>query len=250
MLEDIRYAIRMLRKDAVFTLVAVISLGLGAGANSSMFSFVNGMLIRPLPVPAASEVLTISPRFPDNSFDAISYPDYIDFRDRTHTMRDLTATALFRFGFSASPEAQPKVKYGLIVSGNLFDAMHVKPVLGRAFRPDEDQVRGRDAVVVLGYDFWKEEFGGDPHVLDRHIRLNNVDFTVIGVAPETFRGMDEFFKATMFVPAMMGAKLQPEPGNNILDRRQWHEFGVKGRLQPGIDRAQAESELAGIAKEL
>src|ERR1051326_7098019 len=99
-LNDIRYAIRMLWKDATFTAVAVLSLALGTGANSTMFSLVNGMLIRPLPVPEASSVLTITPRLPDQPFDGISYPDYEDFRDRNRTMKDLVATMLFRFGFA------------------------------------------------------------------------------------------------------------------------------------------------------
>jgi predicted permease len=250
MFHDIRYAIRMLRKDAAFTLVAVLSLALGTGANSTMFSIVNGMLIRPLPVSEPSAVLTISPKFPDNSFEGISYPDYQEYRDRSRTMKDLVATMLYRFGFSATPDALPKVKYGLLVSGNLFDAMRVKPVLGRAFRPEEDQVPGRDAVLVLGYDFWKQEFGSDPKILGRRVRLNNVDFTIIGVAPETFTGMDEFFKADMFAPVMMSPSLQPEPGNNALVRRQWREFAIKGRLRPGVDAAQAEAEVVGIAKRL
>src|SRR4030095_6264469 len=158
-----------------------------------MCSLVNGMLLRPLAVARPSEVLTIAPTLPDNAFQALSYPDYLDFRDRTETMKDLVASTLFRFGFSVSPDMLRKVKYGLVVSGNLFQAMGVTPVLGRAFRLEEDEVPGRDAVVILGHDFWRDEFGGDTHVIGRTIRLNGLDFTVIGVAPETFTGMDEFF---------------------------------------------------------
>src|SRR5207244_3992630 len=109
-------------------------------------------------------------------------------RDRSRTMTDLVASTLFRFGFSPSSDVLPQAKYGLMVSGNLFQAMGVAPVLGRAFRPDEDQAPGRDAVLVLGYDFWKDEFGSDPKVIGRLVRLDGIDFTVIGVAPETFTG--------------------------------------------------------------
>lgn len=204
---DLRYAFRMLRKDWAFTVVAVMCLALGTGANSTMFSLVNSTLLRPLAVSRPSEILTVAPRMPGNPFDGISYPDYVDFRERTMTMRDLVASALFRFGFSPSGETLPKAKYGLLVSGNLFQAMGVTPVLGLAFRPEEDQLPGRDAVVVLGHDFWRDELGRDPHVVGRTVRLNGLDFTVIGVAPETFTGMDEFFKATIFVPAMMAPRL-------------------------------------------
>jgi predicted permease len=240
----------MLWKDPAFTLVAVLSLALGTGANSTMFSLVNGLLLRPLAVSRPSEVLTIAPSQPENVLAGISYPDYIDFRDHTETMEDLVASSLFRFGFSRSPDALPQVKYGLVVSGNLFQAMGVTPVLGRAFRPEEAQVPGRDAVVVLGNDFWRDEFGADPHVIGRIVRLNGLDFTIIGVAPETFTGMDEFFKATMFVPAMMGPRLLGDPSNNFLVRRDWRDFMVKGRLKAGVDASQAETELVSIAKGL
>ncbi len=249
-LKDLRYGVRMLRKDAAFTLVAVLSLALGTGANSAMFSFLNGILLRPLPVLRPSEVMTITPKHPDDSFDGISYPDYADLRDGTRTLQDLTANMLFRFGFSPSQDALPQAKYGLLVTGNLFQAMGVTPILGRAFRTEEDQVPGRDAVVILGHDFWKDEFGGDPQVIGRMIRLNGLDFTVIGVAPETFTGMDEFFKVTMFVPTMMASRLIPGPANNPLTRREWHGFTVKGRLKPGFEAAQAETELASISKGL
>lgn len=240
----------MLRKDRAFTVVAVLSLALGTGANSTMFSIVNRMLLRPLAVARPGEVLTIAPNQPDNSFAGTSYPDYIDFRDHTKTMKDLVASALFRFGFSRLPDALPQVKYGFVVSGNLFQAMGVTPMLGRAFRPEEDQVPGRDAVLVLGHDFWRDEFGADPSVIGRIVRLNGLDFTVIGVAPETFTGMDEFFKATMFVPAMMASRLSADPNNNFLVKRDWRDFTVKGRLKAGVDASQAEAELVGIAKGL
>jgi hypothetical protein len=160
-IQDLKYAVRMLLKDPAFALVAVLSLALGTGANSTMFSFLNGVLLRPLPVLRPGEVLTIAPRNPDGPRDGISYPDYLDFRKRVRTMKDLAASTLYRFGFSPSPDVLPQVKYGLLASGNLFEAMGVTTVIGRTFRPEEDEVPGRDAVVILGYDFWADEFGSD-----------------------------------------------------------------------------------------
>src|SRR5262245_10249537 len=180
LIHDLRYAIRTFRKDAAFTLIAVLSLALGTGANSAMFSFVNGLLLRPLPVQNSSEVLTLAPTESDKIINAgISYPYYLDYRDRTKTMKDLVAFELWRFGFSPSPDVLPQAKYGLLVSGNLFQAMGVKPILGRAFRPDEDQVPGRDSVVVLGHDFWRDQFASDPAIAGRTIRLSGLDFTII-----------------------------------------------------------------------
>src|SRR5262249_2826207 len=146
----------------------------------------------------------------ENALGGISYLDYLDYRDRSKTMEDLVAFNLFRLGFSPSPEVLPQAKYGFIVSGNLFDAMGIRPILGRTFRPDEDQVPGRDAVVILGHDFWRDQFASDPNIVGRVIRLNGLDFTVIGIAPETFTGMDEFFKVPMFIPAKMASRLVPD----------------------------------------
>ncbi len=247
---DIRYALRMLRKDSVFTVVAILSLALGTGANATMFSLANGVLFRPLPVANPSEVLTLTPKAPKDPFDGISYPDYVDFRERTRTMKDLVASALYRFGFSSSSDTVAKTKYGLLVSGNLFQAMGITPALGRFFRPDETVVPGRDAVVVLGYDFWIDEFAGDPGVIGRTIQLNGLDFSVVGVAPQSFTGMDEFFKTSMFVPVMMAPRLATDPNNNLLNNRAWADFVVKGRLNAGASREQAESELLNIAKAL
>jgi predicted permease len=240
----------MLRKDMAFTLVAVLSLALGTGANATMFSMVNGMLLRPLAVSRPHEVLTIAPLQPASSFDGLSYPDYMDLRDRTKTMTDLVASMLFRFAFSASPDSLPEVKYGLLVSGNLFQAMGVTPILGRVFLPGEGQVPGRDALVILGHDFWKDEFGADPNVIGRSVRLNGLDFTVVGVTPEAFTGMDELFKAAMFVPATMAPRLSLDPSNNALVNRDQRTFAVKGRLKPGVNAAQAETELIAIARGL
>jgi len=249
-IQDLRYAVRTLRKDAAFAFVAVLSLALGTGANSTMFSIVNGVLLRPLAVSRPSEVLTITPRQMASTFDGLSYPDYLDFRERTETMTDVVASTLFRVGFSATPDALPEVKYGLLVSGNLFQAMGVTPIFGRAFRPDEDQVPGRDAVVMLGHDFWRDEFGADPNVIGRTVRLNGLDFTVIGVTPEAFTGMDEFFKAAMFIPATMIPRLSNDPVNNLLVSREAQNFNVKARLKPAFTAEQAEAELIGIAKGL
>src|SRR3989442_276437 len=129
---DLRYAVRMLRKTPGFTLVAVFFLGVGTGADSALFILVGAVVVRSLPVERPSEVLTISSSgktpSPLDAFTGISYPEYVDFRGHTKTMKDLVASSLYRFSFSPSPEVLPKVKYGSVVSGNLFQAMGVTPV--------------------------------------------------------------------------------------------------------------------------
>src|SRR5579863_5482101 len=188
MLPSINYALRMLRKDPVFTAVAICSLAIGIGATASMFSFADAMLLRPLPVRDPDRVLaintTVAAQFGQNP--PISYPDYLDLRDRNQTFDGLVAASYAFFGFSPDPKTLPRMKWGLYVSGNFFRLLGVEPALGRTFRPDEDQVEGRDPVVVLGHDFWVGQFGGSPSVLGSHIRVNGIEFSIIGVAPAHF----------------------------------------------------------------
>jgi macrolide transport system ATP-binding/permease protein len=250
MIQDFRYAFRMLLKNPAFTLVAVVSLALGAGANSAMFSLADALLLRPLPVLRPSEVVTVSSRMPKEPADDFSYADYRDVRDHSKTLHDMVAFNLMSFGYASTPDAQPKVKYGLLTTGNLFQAMGVTPQLGRAFRPDEDKVPGRDAVVVLGHSFWMDELGGDKAVLGKIVRLNGIDFTVIGVAPEEFTGMDQYFKSALFVPTAMFGRLTGQTKADALERRDDRRFTVKGRLQSGFGLGQAQAELADLAKGL
>jgi len=219
-----------------------------------VFSFVDALLLRPLPVSRPGEVLTISGtgKTQDNPFANMSYREYLDFREQSRTLKDFVAVSVFRVGYSLSPEAMPKVKYALLVSGNLFPAMGVTPELGRAFRPDEDKVPGRDAVVVLGHDFWRDDLASDRNVLGRTIRINGTDFTVIGVAPEKFTGLDPYLKAAMFLPAIMSPRLSTFPGgpSAMLEQRGFRAFTVKARLEPGVAASQAEAELIHIAQNI
>ena len=250
LVQDFRYAIRVMRKSPGFTFVAVLSLALGIGVNSAMFSLADALLFRPLSVSRPSDVVTVSSKTPGNSSGPISYRDYVDFRDRSKTFAGLVAFKNETVGFGAESRDLPQMRMGMVVSGNFFQAMGVEPALGRAFRPDEDQVQGRDAVVVLGHDFWENQLGADRSIVGRKVRLDGIEFTVIGVAPERFTGMDQYFRPALFVPMAMAPRLSANPGPNSLERRNARDLSVKGRLAPGVTRAQAEAELAAIAKSL
>jgi len=250
LLQDLRYALRMLRRNPGFTLVAVLSLAIGIGVNASMFSLADALLLRPLSVSRPNEVVTVTGVTPSDPSANISYRDYVDFRDRSRSFQGLVAYTLSTFGFSARPGGLPQMKVGYLVSGNLFRAMGVEPELGRAFLPEEDQVPGRDAVVVLGHDFWEKELGADPSIVGRKVRLNGIEFTVIGVAPERFTGMDQYMRPAMFLPLAMAPRLAANPGDNILERRSDRGLAVKGRLKDGTSMAQAQAELVAIAKGL
>src|SRR5580700_11245946 len=192
-LDDARYAIRNLSRTSGLTVFVVITLALGIGMTSATFSMVDALIFRPYPVPHAGGVVSLAGTTHDSKFENFSYREYLDIRDNTKSYDGVIAYAdMQAVGFSAEPGVTPRVKGGMMVSGNFFQALGVEPRLGRGFREDEGQVPGRAAVVVLGSAFWRQEFAGDPSILGRQVRLNGVDFTVIGVAPESFPGMDVF----------------------------------------------------------
>ena len=249
MMQAVGYALRVLRKDPGFTLVAIGSLALGIGATSAGFSFADALLLRPLPVLRPDRVVAISTAKPAlfGSNSPISYPDYADLRDHNHSFEELVAASYAKFGFSPDARTLPRMKFGLFVSGNFFRVLGVEPALGRGFRPDEDRIEGRDAVAVLGHDFWVSQFGASPSVLGSHVRLNGVEVTVIGVAPESFTGIDTIFRPELFVPIAMAPRLAPQIA---LHDRDTGWLTVKGRLKPGVTVAQANADVSAMSAAL
>ena len=252
--QDLRIGYRMLLKNPGFTLVAVVSLAIGIGVNSAMFSFADALLLRPLPVLRPSEIVTVGSDaaggFLADRLSFVSYRDYLDFCHQSKTFDGLVAFKLSTFGFSPQPGALPHMKMGMLVSGNFFSVLGVEPELGRGFLPEEDHFPGRDAVVVLGHAFWEKELAADRSITGRRVRLNGAEFTVIGVAPERFTGMDQFVQPAFFVPAMMCNRIASNATSNLLEARDQRVFTVKGRLKPGVTIAQAQAELTVIAKAL
>src|SRR5713226_3487814 len=249
-LDDVRFAIRSLSHTSGLTAFVVITLALGIGMTSGTFSMVDGLIFRPYPVPHPGGVLSLVSTTHDSSFDGFSYREYLDIRDKTKSYDGVIANAgMEAVGFSAEPAATPRIKGGMMVSGNYFHVLGVEPQLGRGFREDEDQVPGRAAVVVLGPDFWKHEFASDPSVLGRTIRLNGTEFTVIGVAPETFPGMQIFGRPDLYMPLAMARLFSTDPQKNFLVDRDDRELSVKARLKPGTTLQQAQNELAVLARD-
>jgi macrolide transport system ATP-binding/permease protein len=249
MLNDLRYAIRTLRQNPGFALTAIVSIALGIGATAAVFSYADGLVLRPLSVPNPSQVVKLSARTPSGTYGDMSYRDFVDYRDKLQSFDGLVAYSLTPFGFARDSKAQSQMKYGYLVSGNLLRVMGTEPQLGRGFRPEEDQVPGRDAVMVLAHDFWKNEFASDPSVIGRRVRVDGLDFTVIGVAPESFTGMDLFIRPAFFLPAMMGPAMLGS-NNDLLTNRSNREFTVKGRLKPGVSMQAADAEASALAKSI
>ena len=249
-LDDVRYAIRSLRRTPGLTGVVVITIALGIGMTATPFSMLDALIFRPYPVPDPGRVVSLVSTSRDNSFEGFSYREYLDVRDHTKCYEGVVASAAPEgVGFSAQPGATPRVRTGMKVSGNYFRVLGVEPRLGRGFREDEDQVPGRDAVVVLGPDFWKREFASDPSVVGRTVRLNGRDFTVIGVAPETFPGMFIFTRPDFYMPLAMAQVFSTNPQKSFFVDRDDRELTVRARLKPGTTLQQARNELAALARD-
>lgn len=252
--QDIRYGLRTLAAAPAFTAVAVLSLAVGIGANCAIFSFADALVLRPLPVPAPGEIFTVGGTTPVEAFGAssinASYPEYVDIRDRSHSFDGLAAFDYVTAGFATDRSMTPKLRMGMLASGNLFSVMRVQPALGRVFRPDEDQVPNRDAVLVLGHALWEQDFASDANIVGRRILLNGREFTIIGVAPDEFTGLDQFVRCDFFVPIMMSASLLSDPRTASLQARDARNLALKGRLARGVSQNAAQAEVTVIGNDL
>ena len=249
--DDVRYAARSLRRTPGLALFVVVTIALGIGMTATPFSMLDALVFRPYPVPDPGNVVTLVGTSHDNAFDPFSYREYLDIRDRTKSYAGVIANMpLLTVGFSAQRDVAAVAKGGLLVSGNYFRVLDVEPTLGRGFRDDEDQVPGRDAVVVLSADFWKREFAADPAVVGRPVRLNGRDFTVIGVLPEKFTGLYIFDRPEFYMPLAMAQTFSADARKDFFVDRDDRELMVRARLKPGTTRRQANNELAVLARNL
>ena len=246
MRKDISYAIRSLLKRPGFVSIAVITLALGIGANTAIFSLVNAVLLRSLPVERPSEVVSVAVRGKDDSMSAFSYPNYRDFRDRNETLSGLL---VYRFvPLSLSRSGANERVWGFEVSGNYFDVLGVKAIRGRTFLPEEDKTPLANPVAVVSYESWQRRFGGDPDLVGKDVLLNNHQFKVIGIAPENFKGTELVYTPEIWLSASMMGWV--EPGADWLDDRNTRNFFAIGRLKPGVDTRQAEASLNLLALQL
>jgi len=246
--QDLRYGARMLWKQPGFTLVVALTLSLGIGANGVIFSLVNALLLRPLPVERPEELAAVyTSDFSSGDFGATSYPDYIDFRDRNRVFAGLVAYKPSQ-PLSLNIDGANERMFGEIVSGNYFSALGLKPALGRGFLPEEGRTPGERAVVVISHKLWQTRFGGDPATVGRSVRINGHPFTIVGVAPEKYAGLLRGFAADWWIPAMMIG--QAVPGSSYLTERGDRGFLVMGRLKHGVKIEQARADFNSIAAQL
>jgi predicted permease len=249
--QDVRHGARMLVKSPGFSLVAILSIAIGVGANAAMFSVADGLILRPLPIPDANELVIVSATTPAGELrSAISYPDFADLRDRTHRFDGVAAIDGVVASLARHRDEPAQGTFGQAVSANFFDLLRIRLALGRGFLPEEDRIAGRDAVVVLAHETWTGQFGADPAIVGREIRLTGHAFTVIGVAPAGFTGADHYVSPAFYVPLAMLPALDTEAPSGLLERRDVRTLRVVGRLKPGVSLAQARQEVEQIGRVL
>jgi len=242
LIRDIRMSLRSLLRNPGFTIVAVLSLALGIGPNTAVFTLFNAFLLRPLPgVENADELVRVYP-----GSESVSYPDYVFFRDESDVFQGLLAES--SIGLSWNRDGRPERLSGAIVSGNYFDVLGIHPVRGRGFLPEEDREPNADAVAVIGYGFWQRSFGGQDDAVGSTLQLNGRTFTIVGVAPEDFTGGSLGQAAEVWVPTMM----QPTvwPGKNRLENRRLNGFYMTGRVAPNVSTEAVTANLEALHKRL
>jgi predicted permease len=247
---DIRYATRGLRKNAGFALVIILTLGLGMGANAAIFSLMDQVLLRSLPVREPSRLVFLDGpgAFQGRTFNRMtfSYPMYTDFRDRNQVFSG--ALGRFPIAMTAVWQGHSERVSGDLVSGNYFDVLGVGPALGRVLGPADDRTPGAHAVAVLSYGYWQRRFGGDPSVLDRTLIVNGHPMTIVGVSARGFNGIEVGSASDVMVPMMMKALMTPTW--NDLDNRRSRWVTIMGRLKPAIRADEAEAQLNVIYRQV
>jgi len=247
--QDLRYGIRMLAKSPGFTAVAIITLALGIGATTTVFTWIDGVLLHPLPgVEKPDELLSFETVAANGEFLTTSYPDYRDYRDHLTSLAGLAATQIEPL--SVGEEDHAEQVWGELVSGNYFAVLGVKPALGRAFLPEEyGDKPGAFPIVVISYGLWRRRFNSDPQAVGKTIRVNRQELTIVGVAPPDFRGTIGGLAFDLWVPFMMHPQLQGV-GEWMLRDRQTRQLIVMARLKPGVRLDQARAEIAGLARSM
>jgi predicted permease len=234
--QDLRYGLRQLKRSPGFTAVAVVTLALGIGANSAVFSILNGLLLRALPVPEPERVVAFSA--------TVSYPDYLALREQAKSFESLSTIFGPPFTANLNSTRPPQHIYGGLVAANFLTTLGIRPALGRGFLPDEDQISSPKPVVILSYELWRTRFGGDSEILGKAIRLNNVSYTVVGVTPRDLRTVEFAIALDLWAPMATLPQLDPTAAQtHPFTNPQQQKSLVFGRLKRGVSRQEAQAEV-------
>src|SRR5262245_12896579 len=249
MIQDLRFGLRMLLKNPGFTTIAVITLALGIGANTAIFSLVNALLLRPLSgVAEPGRLVQVGRQYADKSYlSDSSYPDYLDYREQNTTLSGLALRSPAAFHLSAGQEAE-RVE-GELISGNFFDVLGVRPAQGRLITPTDEQGTNASQVTVISHRLWRRRFGGEASVIGKTIKLDGHDFTVVGVASEEFEGTEVGARRDVWAPLLTSRQMDPKSAS-LFEQRGPSWLEMFGRLKPGITVEQARAEFSAINERL
>jgi predicted permease len=247
--QETRHALRGLRKNPGFSLIVILTLGFGIGANAAIFSLMDQVILRLMPVQNPSELVQLDGPgpFQGRTFNnqTFSYPMYTDLRDRNEVLSGVLAR--FPMAMTIVSQGRSERVYGDLVSGNYFDVLGVRPALGRVFTPADDTTPGGHPVAVLSYGYWQRRFGGDPSILNQTLTVNGHPMTIVGVAAKGFAGVQREISSDVVVPMMMKAQMTSTWDD--LDNRRSRWVTIIGRLKPGVGLKQAETQLNVIYRQ-
>jgi predicted permease len=249
---DLRYAARTMGKSPMFVLLVVLTLALGIGANTTVFTVINTLILNPLPVENSSELAAVTAANADKKGGApkpISYADLKDYQARNQVFDTLAGYSSARVVTWQSDASSARL-FCELTTGNYFSTLGLKPAAGRFFRPEEDNVSKPHAVAVISYGTWQEHFGGASDIVGKRLRINHVVLTVVGVAPRRFIGVNAIFGPDLWVPAAMAEELLPNEMRAALSDRNRVLFQGVGRIKPGVNRTLAQANMATIASDL
>ncbi len=238
--QDVRYAFRMLGKSPTLTLIVILTLALGIGANTAIFGIVNGIVLRPLPVKSPQQIMVLAAQAKGDTLGifTLSYPQLVDLRKQADAFSDVFASQTNFGGLSYAGKANQFVY--AYVTGNYFSSLGVQPALGRLFLPTEGEAGGKDPYIVVGYDFWQKKFGGDPGIVGKQALIDGQEATIIGVTPKGFQGTQFVLNLDGYIPLNM----QPTPTvPTFWTDRSSRGLAVLARLKPGVTLQQAQSSL-------
>src|SRR5271154_4246506 len=242
LIEDLRYGLRMLRKSPGFTFVTVLTLALGIGANTALFSVVNGVLLNPLPFHHPDELVALSESKPNFAQGSISYPNFLDWQKDNHTFSAMAVSRAYSFSLTGlGPAEQAQAQ---LVTSDFFPILGVKPAAGRAFVPADDQI-GAAPVALISAGFWKRKFGSAPGAIGKGLTLDGKQYEIVGVIPSDFDLMlGSFSTSEIYIPVVQW-------NNDMLfNRGAGLGFHGIGRLKPGVTISQARADFAGVTKNL
>ncbi len=243
---DLRYGTRRLLKSPGLTIIAILSLALGIGANTAIFSLINTAALRPLPIKNPEQLVSLTNKSEEVHFPVFSYPNFTDFRDRNNVFDGLFA---YRFApLSMSHDGINERLWGYLVTGNYFGVLGVNAIRGRVLTPDDDRLPGGHPVVVMSYQCWQQRFGSDPSIIGKNLIVNGNSYTVIGITPQGFFGTEIIASPELWFPMMMQKEI--DIGREWLNDRSVQNIFVQGRLKSSVTKQQAEGALQPIALQL